>query len=701
MIYLFDLKMELLGEIGKAEIVEADMEEKLGGEITASVTFPFSLFDSNTQFFGFSRKGAHYLFKITHDEKIDNNISLKGIHIFFDDLQGRILRDNKPREAGAQELLDLILKDTGWEARVTGINTTLSTNFYYKSALECFSKIQEFFRFEFRPELTYKKGKLFKKIIYVSPSIGSYRGKWYEYGDKLVKVVAEENRSQVFTAFVGHGKGVPIKDESGNETGGVGRKIDFSSLDFAGNADVPIIKPAGQDFVEIQWAKDKYGYGGKDNRFTVLEFSDIEDQEELLKATYWAGLEYCRPKLQLKTTVFDPNEAEIGEICTIIRPDLNIRYQQKIFLIKTNLITGTQEIDFGDQLVTTRADQIRSLKKADLDQKEEYTSYITQVTDAIEDLWRNDDGYNYDLKAGNKYGLPGGFYSFDRPIDENPTKVVGISAGRLVISNKKNPETGAWDFRTFGTGDGFYADLIVAGMLKGGNVTWNLETGELNIANKFWYHPSNGLLELSDGIISGKNGSWDLGSGYFETWYNGSLVRIYNGELSVFKNSRLMNVMNGNGYFVYNNGALSGKIISDGFIGSSSNFNIFHSSGNSLTIGYNGEASGNGFNTYVIFDKGNNSGWMYGGAAITFYEPTRFNTKVIINGELDGNVITQINGMITDKTDKLDNQIFQLEQSINKKIDSHTWSLQSHQQQINNLSSAVSDLKRRVANLGG
>ena len=47
---------------------------------------------------------------------------------------------------------------------------------------------------------------------------------------------------------------------------------------------------------------------------------------------------------------------------------------------------------------------------------------------------------------------------------------------------KKLPN-GEWNYRTFGTGDGFVADMIIAGILKGGNVEFDLTNGTLLIGN--------------------------------------------------------------------------------------------------------------------------------------------------------------------------------------------------------------------------
>ena len=128
-------------------------------------------------------------------------------------------------------------------------------------------------------------------------------------------------------------------------------------------------------------------------------------------------------------------------------------------------------------------------------------SYMDVVSKEIEKTWRNEDGYNYELKKENPFDLPAGYYSFNAPIDQNPTKVIGISAGSLVISNRRQSD-GKWNFRTFGTGEGFTADLIRAGMLQGGGVKWNLETGYLNIGDKLIYDPSTGELHLAQGSVT-------------------------------------------------------------------------------------------------------------------------------------------------------------------------------------------------------
>src|SRR5690606_21103917 len=46
------------------------------------------------------------------------------------------------------------------------------------------------------------------------------------------------------------------------------------------------------------------------------------------------------------------------------------------------------------------------------------------------------------------------------------TKALRLLGGLLAISNEKDPVTGNWVWRTFGTGDGFTADLLNAGQIR-------------------------------------------------------------------------------------------------------------------------------------------------------------------------------------------------------------------------------------------
>ncbi len=102
------------------------------------------------------------------------------------------------------------------------------------------------------------------------------------------------------------------------------------------------------------------------------------------------------------------------------------------------------------------------LKKRLEDAKKSIEKFESNLKTVKDEIWANmlnDRSYNYQLKHGNKYGLPSGFYSFDNPITQNPTKVIYIGAGKLAIANSKKAD-GTWNFKTFIDGDRVLADTL-------------------------------------------------------------------------------------------------------------------------------------------------------------------------------------------------------------------------------------------------
>ncbi|HUV84223.1 MAG TPA: phage tail protein [Methanosarcinales archaeon] len=95
---------------------------------------------------------------------------------------------------------------------------------------------------------------------------------------------------------------------------------------------------------------------------------------------------------------------------------------------------------------------------------------------------------------------------------ENPTKAMAIVNGMFAIANSKK-ENGDWDWRTFGNGDGFTADLINAGKIRlsesltvendDGNVTLNSSGFKIVKADKkarALYYADTISLQSGDGL---------------------------------------------------------------------------------------------------------------------------------------------------------------------------------------------------------
>ena len=451
MIYLYNNELEKIGVIGKDDLREFTTTEELNSQWIVEISYPFSLHKKEAEYIGFKDNNEFKLYKITNTSRSDDFIDINGVHIFFHDLKGKVIRDIRPNNKTALQIATEILKDTDWQVFSTakGLN---STNFYYISKLDAFYDLLEKWQCEFRLE-TYFDGDKFIKKIYLEDHISKDYGRWFEYGDKLLTVVAEENHASVFTAFIGRGKG----EETGD---GFGRKIKFDEIAWSVANGDPVNKPVGQDYVEIKEATKLYGYPDRKPRIAVVDFGDEEDKENLLKLTYEYALENSRPKLQLKATAVDNEKVELGEVCAIIRPNLDIRYKTRIFKIKTDRLSDLQEFEFGDKIVISRSDRIRAEQKNKEKEIQEIESRLEQALKNVDIDFNNEDGYNYDLKAGNKYNLPAGYYSFNKPIDENPTKVVYMGAGKVLIADEKGSD-GSWKWKTAIDGNGIYGSEII------------------------------------------------------------------------------------------------------------------------------------------------------------------------------------------------------------------------------------------------
>lgn len=265
-----------------------------------------------------------------------------------------------------------------------------------------------------------------------------------------------------------------------------------------------------QDFVEIPSATAQYGYSDGKPRTTVVIFEETEDATQLLQQTYDYALEECRPKLQLRADVLETQLSELGETCTIVRDDIGIRYKTRVFKLTRNFLNKSQKtVEFGDEIVQSTAQRNNGVAKTIKKQDNKIIDWLNNLRNQVIDTYFNEDGYNYDLAADNEYDLPAGYYSFDRPIDASPTKVIYMGAGKLLIANAKLPN-GEWAWTTAIDGDGANLDAVNTGILQAGRI-------QSPVNGSFW-DLDNGLMDLKAGTLTGNQFNLDLGLGVMKTF---------------------------------------------------------------------------------------------------------------------------------------------------------------------------------------
>lgn len=496
MLYLFDKNENLIHELASSELESLIQHE----ELNKLMTLEFAVFiDSNDKMKDIEYVahkdmedyGKIQMYRIISSESDDYTVNYQAVHIIFDELKSYgYIRDKRPDKLKASAALNIALAGSRWKVGRIDDSELLSINFYDCTRLDALSKIIKTWNLDLHFYLTFDGNKITGRYIDLLGFRGEDTGERFVYGSNALEVVKEVDVSEVYTRVIPRGKGEEKLDEEGKPTDGYGRRIKIDDVVWEKSKGNPIDKPKGQEYLELKEMTNKFGFSDGEARTRVQIFEDIEDPKELIKAGYDFLVQVSRPLVQFKTKISKRSRTNVGDIVRIIRKDLDFYYRTRIYKVHRNLLNETLEVEFGDKLVQSPADREKivsdnlnalenRLKETESDLR---SSFVDKVVEGITHATFNRDGYNYELKKGNKYGLPAGYYSFDREIDDNPQRVIYVGAGTLAIADSKK-SNGDWNFRTFGTGQGFVADLLVAGTILGGKVRWNLEDGTLLIGN--------------------------------------------------------------------------------------------------------------------------------------------------------------------------------------------------------------------------
>ncbi|MGG0690698.1 phage tail spike protein [Bacillus safensis] len=204
------------------------------------------------------------------------------------ELAETIIKEKRPKDKTAQYVLDQVFERTRWTAEVTAELGLNSTSFYKMTALECLSDVLNKWGGEFKDVVEFDGNTITKRTIKVLSRRGKDSGKRFEI-DKDTESIRRTVISYPKTALYGYGASLETTDDDGEETGGYSRFIDFSEVEWKKSNGDPVDKPKGQEWVGDPALLQKYGRlknGALIHREGIFSDEDIEDEEELLKATY-------------------------------------------------------------------------------------------------------------------------------------------------------------------------------------------------------------------------------------------------------------------------------------------------------------------------------------------------------------------------------------------------------------------------------
>lgn len=487
-LFLFNNEEKLLGTTSP---ISATQKEELNSIQTLEAVVRYSELVENAVYIGhkdYNKSDMFHLYKIDTVTKIDiSEVKITAVNSFYDDMESDgYIKDYRPTNRDILSVLTTLLTGSRWQVGACNAQRNLTSNFYYVTRKAALSKVIEATQIEVRPRYVFSRGKIINRYLDVYTRLGRDNGKVFVHGKDLLTVSEKKSKGAIYTAVVGRGKG----EET--DTGGYGRRLTFKDVVWDRRADKPVDKPAGQEYVEIPAMTRLYGFdNGKKPRIKIVEFQDEENPEKLLWLSYQWLEKNSRIQVEYSATVVNVGNLDLGDTVGISNTKLGIKYKTRVFKVERNLINNRlTKFGIGDKVTTSPFSRTIELAKDMKNFQDDTIYWLDKIRERLSDKFLNEDGYNYDLKANNEYRLPAGYYSFDKPIDQNPAKVVYMGAGKIAIADSKKP-TGEWNWRTFLDGRGASLDLLNTGVLKAGRIQsadgssyWDLDSGAFHVGQQ-------------------------------------------------------------------------------------------------------------------------------------------------------------------------------------------------------------------------
>lgn len=388
--------------------------------------------------------------------------------------------DLRPYDATASEGLGKALSTSRWEVGRVDVEGIASASLYHMSAREAVAEVQKAWGGEVSTTIEVTGTGVAARKVNLTKRRGSDTGRRFEWSRDMTSIQRTVSADDVCTALYGYGKGLECVDSDGNKTGGFSRKLTFGSVN------------GGKDYVADEQAKLKWGLpdgkGGVKHSFGKAEFSNCEDPAELKRLTLEELAKRSKPRVSYKASVidlasagFDHDDARAGDSVVIVDHGLDERLEGRVLCTERRLVEDAATTFTIGNVVRSIGSVIGG-QAADLDWIKNHASswdgaatisdsYINGVIGSMNSAMNASGGYTY-------YEPGEGVITYDRPKDQNPTMAIQLKGGGFRIANARK-SNGEWDWRTFGTGDGFTADEITAGTIQGGSNYWNLSTGDL------------------------------------------------------------------------------------------------------------------------------------------------------------------------------------------------------------------------------
>ncbi|MGS0745549.1 phage tail spike protein [Syntrophomonas erecta subsp. sporosyntropha] len=374
-------------------------------------------------------------------------------HIFYE-LLDDIVTDKRP-SADATSALAGMLENTRWQVGIVDDLGASSTSAYYESALSAVQKVANAWKGELNWRCVISGGTI-TRYVDLKAMRGTDTGKQFAYTKDIISIEREVDSSNVVTALYGRGKGIEL------DSGSYGRRLTFADIEAPD-------KPAGQEWLGDADALARWGRPGGRHRFGVFIDEEETDPEKLLEKT---RAELARRKVPRVTyrldvvsleqlTGYEHEQVRLGDLVRVIdrefRPELVV--SARVIEIERDLLApeNTKVVlgSFAPTIVEATINTARRVEE--IANKPYNTKWLDGVIDVLQNAIENSQAYIWETPQGTLH--------MDAPTYEQATSAMLLGGGRFAIANQKDGN-GGWNWRTFGDGSGFTADLLNAGKIK-------------------------------------------------------------------------------------------------------------------------------------------------------------------------------------------------------------------------------------------
>lgn len=299
--------------------------------------------------------------------------TLIGVQSGIEELRKSVVLDKRPQNTFARPVINELLAGTNWQARFVSETSQRSTNFYYISTFEALKKVCQVWNLEMQFFVEMNGNKIGARYIDFKKRIGEATGKRVVYGHNALQILQEVERTNLFTALIGRGKGEEISaPNEENTTGSYGRRITIEDVVWEKSKGAPVDKPKGQKYVELPEMTKKYGIKNADGtmraKIGFVVFQEEEDANVLIRRTYDQLVNASRPQLTLKTSTVYLKDVNIGDTIRVVRHDKKLDYDTRIFEITFNRLNNeSSDIKLGDRISESNEAKIQNIasQKAD------------------------------------------------------------------------------------------------------------------------------------------------------------------------------------------------------------------------------------------------------------------------------------------------------------------------------------------------